>query len=160
MRLIKWLDKNLEESILVILLINMILIMGLQITMRYIFQSSLTWSEELVRFMFIWSTFISVPYCIKHGRSIKIVTFRENFSKRVKRLLLIVDKIFLLVLFSILTYYAVDVVRMTGLSGQSSTALGLPMGVVQISTVIGFGLSCFRIIQKLFISLKGKETEV
>lgn len=160
MKIIKWLDKNLEETILIILLVLMTLIMGLQISMRYIFKSSLSWSEELVRFMFIWSTFISVPFCIKHGSSIKIVNFRNAFPKKVRKVLQITDKIFLLGLFGILTYFATDVVRLTGISGQTSAALGLPMEVVQISTVFGFGLACIRILQNLLKVLKGQEAEV
>lgn len=160
LKIIKWLDKNFEEVILVTLLILMTLIMGLQITMRYIFRSSLSWSEELVRFMFVWSTFISVPFCIKHGSSIKIDQFRNAFPEKIKRVLLVTDKIILLALFAILTYYAVDVVRLTVASGQTSAALGLPMETVQVSTVIGFTLACIRIIQNLTKVLRGEEVEV
>lgn len=160
MKVIKWLDKNLEETILIALLISMTLIMGLQISMRYIFKSSLSWSEELVRFMFIWSTFISIPFCIKHGTSIKIDSFRNILPKKVRRVLQITDKIFLIGLFGILTYYAVDVVRLTNISGQTSSALGLPMEIVQLATIIGFGLACVRIFQNLVKVLKGEEVEV
>lgn len=160
LKIIKWLDKNLEETILIILLILMTLVMGLQITMRYVFKSSLSWSEELVRFMFVWSTFISVPFCIKHSSSIKIDRFRNALPKKIKKILLIWDKIFLFGLFAVLTYYAMDVVRLTSISGQTSAALGLPMEVVQISTVIGFGLGCIRILQNLAKVLREQEVEV
>lgn len=160
MNIIKWLDENFEEVILVSLLILMTLTMGLQITMRYVFHNSLSWSEELVRFMFVWSAFISVPFCIKHGTSIKIDLFRNAFPEKIKKFLLIFDKLILLSLFSILTYYSIDVVRVTLLSGQTSTALGLPMQYVQVSTVLGFGLACIRIVQKLIKVLKGQEVHV
>lgn len=160
LKILKWLDDYLEEAILVILLILMTLIMGLQVTMRYVFRSSLSWSEELVRFMFVWSTFISVPFCIKHGISIKIDQFRSAFPKKIKKVLLVTDKVILFGLFAVLTYYAVDVVRLTLISGQTSAALGLPMEVVQVSTIIGFGLACVRILQNLFRVLKGEEVEV
>lgn len=58
-----WLNENLEEFLLVILLIGMTLIMGIQVLCRYAFGMSLSWSEELTRYLFIWCGFLSVSYC-------------------------------------------------------------------------------------------------
>ena len=55
--MLKALDDYLEETILIILLVIMTGVMGIQIVSRYVFQNSLTWSEELVRYMFVWSAF-------------------------------------------------------------------------------------------------------
>ena len=52
----------LEETILIILLVIMTGVMGIQIVSRYVFQNSLTWSEELVRYMFVWSAFLGIPF--------------------------------------------------------------------------------------------------
>ena len=47
MVILKWLDKNIEEFLMVIFLALMTCVMGVQIGMRYIFNNSLVWSEEL-----------------------------------------------------------------------------------------------------------------
>ena len=47
---IHWLDENLEEFILILLLISMTLIMGIQVFCRYALGMSLSWSEELTRY--------------------------------------------------------------------------------------------------------------
>lgn len=60
-----WLDENLEEFLLVVMLAAMTLIMGIQIFSRYALGQSLSWSEEVTRFLFIWSGFLSVSYCAK-----------------------------------------------------------------------------------------------
>lgn len=72
MKVLKWLDNNLEQAILLILLCGMTIVMGGQIIARYAFSASLSWSEEITRYMFIISGFISASYCIKHGLSVKI----------------------------------------------------------------------------------------
>ena len=59
MKVLKWLDNNLEQAILLILLCGMTLVMGAQIIARYAFSASLSWSEEITRYMFIISGFIS-----------------------------------------------------------------------------------------------------
>ena len=53
-RVFHWLDENLEEFLLVIGLIAMTLIMGIQVFCRYVLGMSLSWSEELTRYIFIW----------------------------------------------------------------------------------------------------------
>lgn len=72
MKVLKWLDNNLEQAILLMLLCGMTIVMGGQIIARYAFSASLSWSEEITRYMFIISGFISASYCIKNGLSVKI----------------------------------------------------------------------------------------
>ena len=72
MKLVKWLDKHLEEILLVGLLFVMMIIMGIQILARYALGNSLSWSEEITRFCFIWTGFLSISYCVKNSKSIKI----------------------------------------------------------------------------------------
>ena len=79
-KILHWLDENLEEFILVIFLIAMTLIMGIQIFCRYVLGMSLSWSEELTRYLFIWCGFLSVSYCSKKCLSIKIEQFVAIFS--------------------------------------------------------------------------------
>ena len=52
--MLKWLDENLEEFLMGAFLIGMVLIMGVQVLARYVFGASLSWSEEITRYLFIW----------------------------------------------------------------------------------------------------------
>lgn len=45
---------NLEEYLLVVSLVINVLLVFLQVIMRTVFKNSLTWSEELSRYIFIW----------------------------------------------------------------------------------------------------------
>ena len=60
-------------------LIAMTLIMGVQVFCRYVLGMSLSWSEELTRYIFIWCGFLSVSYCSKKCLSIKIEQFVAIF---------------------------------------------------------------------------------
>ena len=53
-KILHWLDENLEEFLLVFFLITMTLIMGIQVFCRYVLGQSLSWSEEITRYLFIW----------------------------------------------------------------------------------------------------------
>ena len=154
--MLKAIDDYLEETILLILLVLMTCIMGVQIVSRYVFQNSLTWSEELVRYMFVWSAFLGVPFCIKHGLSIKVDQFRNLFPIPLQKVLMYIDKIILFLLFLVLFIYSFTVVKATYLSGQTSPAMQLPMWTVQISVTVSSLLSMIRSIQNLSHLVRGK----
>ena len=62
MRLIKWLDEHLEETLMIILLIIIACVTMIQVIVRNVpWLTSLTWTEEFCRFMWIWSVFIPSP---------------------------------------------------------------------------------------------------
>lgn len=154
--MLKAIDDYLEETILLILLVLMTCIMGIQIVSRYIFQNSLTWSEELVRYMFVWSAFLGVPFCIKHGLSIKVDQFRNLFPIPLQKVLMYIDKIIIFLLFLVLFIYSFTVIKATYLSGQTSPAMQLPMWTVQISVTVSSLLSMIRSIQNLSHLVRGK----
>ena len=51
---IRKLIDNLEEYFVVATMALMTLLVFVQVIMRYVFISSLSWSEELARFIFLW----------------------------------------------------------------------------------------------------------
>ena len=64
--LIHWLDLHLEETFLVVMLVLIAGVTMLQVIVRKIpGMASLTWAEELCRFLWIWSVFLSLPYTIR-----------------------------------------------------------------------------------------------
>ena len=72
MKVIKWLDKHLEEVFLVLILVAIVLVMLYQIIRRYVFNSSLTWSEEFCRYAFTWFIFIAYSYSIRLGSELRV----------------------------------------------------------------------------------------
>ena len=57
-----WLNDSLEEFLMVASLLLMTLIMGIQVFSRYVLGASLSWSEELTRYIFVWAGFLSVSF--------------------------------------------------------------------------------------------------
>ena len=63
-KLLKILDEHAEDVLAVILMSAATLIIVIQVIMRYLFKNSLSWSEEMARYLFVWMTFISISYGI------------------------------------------------------------------------------------------------
>lgn len=146
---ILWLDKNFEEYASMFLFAAMACLMGIQVVMRYVFNNSLVWSEELTRYCFVWTAFLSISLCIKRQTSIKIDQLYNLMPTPIQRVIRLGTKIVMLLFFIYMLKYSLLVVNKTYLSQQRSPALGVPMFLVQLSAIVGFSLAGIRIIQNL-----------
>ena len=63
--MLRWLDDHLEEFLMAVLLLLITVIISYSVVMRYVFNDSPTWAEEITRFFFIWSAFLSIGLCIR-----------------------------------------------------------------------------------------------
>lgn len=153
-KLLHGLDEYLEEVLLVILLAGMAVIMGIQVFCRYVLSMSLSWSEELTRYLFIWAGFLSISYCTKRCISIKIEQFVALFPKRGKALFKVINHTVELVLFFYLLPFSWRYLYSAIATGQTSPALGIPMYLVQSAPLAGLLLAAVRILQRWVIEWK------
>lgn len=149
-----WLDENLEEFLLVVMLAAMTLIMGFQVLSRYALGRSLSWSEEITRYIFIWCGFLSVSYCSKKCLSIKIEQFVAAFPRRGKALFKVVNHTFELIFFLYMIPFSYSYMMSAVKSGQLSPACGIPMYYIQAAPFVSFILVTFRILQRWIIEFR------
>jgi len=71
MKIIHWLDRHIEEVLLVLFTTIMVAVIFLQVVMGQL-DSSLSWTEELARYSFIWLVYIGISYGVKKDRHIKV----------------------------------------------------------------------------------------
>ena len=147
-KVLRQMDECLEEFFMVSFLIAMTVIMGIQVISRYVFGISLSWSEEITRYLFIWSAFLSVSYCTKKCISIKIDQFIQMFPKRGKALFKVLNLTVEFVFFVYLIPFAFFYLRTTVESGQVSPACGIPMYYVQAAPFVCFCLTAVRIVER------------
>ncbi len=148
-----WLEENLEEMVMVICLILMTLIMGIQVFSRYALGMSLSWSEEITRYLFVWSGFLSVSYCTRKCISIKIEQFVASFSRKTKALIKVINHTVEFSLFVYLLPFAWKYFQSSMISGQVSPACGIPMYFIQAAPLVSFVMVLIRIAQRWFIEL-------
>nr|WP_286207992.1 TRAP transporter small permease [Clostridium caldaquaticum] len=136
---------------MVTLLALMTIIMGIQVCARYVFNYSLSWSEEVTRYLFIWSAFMSVSYCTKKCISIKIEQVAELMSKRGKAFIKLINHTIEIIFFIYMIPYAMAYLQSSIQSGQLSPAVKIPMYFVQAAPLFSFTLAAFRIVQRWVI---------
>lgn len=153
-KVLHWLDENLEEFVLIIFIIAMTVIMGAQVFSRYVLRRSLSWSEELTRYLFIWSGFLSVSYCSKKCLSIKIEQFVAIFPRRGRAVFKVINHTIELIFFIYMIPFAWSYMMSAVESGQVSPACSIPMYYIQAAPFVSFILVAFRILQRWIIEFR------
>jgi TRAP-type C4-dicarboxylate transport system permease small subunit len=102
--------------------------------MRYAFNSAPSWSEELVRFLFIWCSFVAAAIGVREHIHVGVDVFVNLLPKKLIPLTEIVVNLGIMVFSGYMIYYGWDVTVMT--QRQPSPALGLPMSWVYLSVPV------------------------
>lgn len=150
MKLINKLDDKFEEYILVTSLAFNVGLIFIQVAMRYIFSSSLSWSEELARYIFIWQTWLGTSLAVKYDKHIRVDVLKNflSFSKQKK-----LDNIIRIIWIIFIAYLAYQGFKLTSMQfarNQLSPALEIPLGFAYASMPIGCCFMIFRLIQKIY----------
>lgn len=72
MNLLKWLDQNLERIIVIISTIVLLTASFLGVVTRYLFNMSLTWTEEISLFALIWLAYFGAAISVVRRRHLRI----------------------------------------------------------------------------------------
>lgn len=158
-KFLKWLDEDLEESILMLLLIAISVVMMAQVVMRYCFRQSMSWPEEFCRFCFVYSGFISIGYCVRRGKMLKVDILVTFFPRVVQKILDGAGRIVTLVFFSYLTYYSYLATMNSMKGGMKSAAMELPMWIMYASVLLGSALGVVRQAEDLYRFFFTKESK-
>ena len=75
---------KIEEYLLVSSLVFTVLLIFYQVVMRYVFNNSSFWSEELARYIFMWQIWLGASVGFKDDKHIKIEFFTNMLRGKVK----------------------------------------------------------------------------
>lgn len=160
-KFLKWFDENFEECLLMLLLVLMTAVMFAQIIMRFVYRESMSWPEEFCRFCFVISGFLSIGYCIRRDKMLKVDILVGFFPDSVKRIFDLTGRIVTLIFFTYFSYYGYFAMMNSVRGGMKSPAMEVPMAVLYGSVFVGSVIGVLRQIQDLVRWFSKKdETEV
>jgi len=92
----KWFLDHVEEFFMIPLIFAMSIIIFIQVVCRYVFQNSLTWSEEMARYMFVWLVYFSVSYTARREKHIRIDAAINLYPKKARPYIEILSEVIVL----------------------------------------------------------------
>jgi len=109
----------------------MLFIIFLQVIFRYVFHNSLTFSEELARYLFVWTVFMGSAVVARDNGHIVVGVLTERLKGKKAKYVKIAAYIFTMIFVTILFFQGLKMMRLS--SFQHSPALGLSMSWVYLA---------------------------
>ena len=135
---------------------GMVLFTSVQIIARVFFQA-LSWSEEVTRYLLIWSTFIGTGCVYKRGGHINVTFIQDLFKGNAKKYVRMLVHLLCAAFFAITVYFGVKYMGKQG--SQLSAALRIPMKLMYMAIPLGCGIMLLHAVSALFEVWEKKEVE-
>ena len=135
---------------------GMALIIAVQVFQRYVLQSSLDWSEELARYLFIWSVYVGCSYATQKDRHLEVTILRNFFGETVAKYVTLAAYIATIGFCVAVTIWGFQMVNFLAGTGQKTPALEIQMYWVFLSVPVGMGLMAIRTGQRILSILRGE----
>jgi len=131
-----------EDFFLTYLVIVMTLAIFLQVIMRYVFNNSLSWSEEFATFCFMWLTWIGASNAVKRNSHIRILVLVDKLKDASRNIVMLAIDIIWLLFSLFLVKNGIQMVMISYTNNRVSAALDVPMCFMYASVVTGGALMC------------------
>ena len=93
------------SALIVFMLGAMVIITGAQIICRTWF-TALSWSDEVTRYLLIWSTFLGSTVVYRHNGHISVAFVQEAMGEKWSRVMRVLVHVICFALFTVLLYYS------------------------------------------------------
>ena len=130
----------------------MLVIVMVQVLLRYGFSSSLSWSEEVSKSLMVWSTFLVAPWTYRKGSNVSIEVMQQQLSP--------VFRSFLQIILNMLVFWLMGVLLLESFyfvqRGWTINAASLPitMGWIYISIPISLLAMCLVSVELTLLEMR------
>ncbi|MGE6608233.1 TRAP transporter small permease [Halomonas sp. NPDC076908] len=148
---------RIEETIASLSLGVMVVLISMQVFSRYVLGSSLMWSEELSRYLLIWSVYIGCSFAAKEDRHLEVTFIRSFLGQTGKRIIISFSYVITIVFCGFCVVWGIDMLNFLIRTGQRTQSLGVGIFWVYLSLPVGMALMALRIFERLWVvGVKGQ----
>ncbi|MBB6217443.1 C4-dicarboxylate transporter DctQ subunit [Anaerosolibacter carboniphilus] len=140
---------NIEEHIASILLILTSILVFAQLVLRYQFNYSLSWAEELARMMIAWFIFLGSSMAVKENAHVSMDALLIVLPEKIKAVAGILIDIVNIVFCIIIVYAGIGMLKDAVALGSTATAINVPLYIPYASVPVGVFLMLLHYIVKL-----------
>lgn len=111
-----------------------VLIVFLNVALRYIANTGLTWSEEIAVNLFVWVIFLGAILAGLDGLHIKVDMLTRQLPRKIQKIFLVISSMCVLFALGVLIIGGIDVVKVT--NRNISAATGIPFSYISSALVV------------------------
>lgn len=145
---------KLEANVLVVSLAVTVVVIFFQVIMRYVFNNSLSWSEEFARYVFIWQIWLGASVSLKEDDHISVDVISGKLGPRGKCLLALFANLVLLGFSIFIVDYGWQMVSSMYSRNLTSAALRVPMYLVYAALPFSHMVIVLRLIGRIIGNVK------
>jgi TRAP-type transport system small permease protein len=145
------LSRILEVIMVTILTIMVGLVFG-NVVARYVFNSAITWAEEVARFLFVWLTFVGASFGLMRGLHLGMDMVVARLSPRTRSLIEVVNGFIILAFLGVWVVGGVHLIQAN--LDYMSPATGFSMGLVYMIGPLAAVLMGIEALSRLAASIK------
>lgn len=143
---------RIEEILIIAMFSAMVIVIFAQVIMRYVFNNSLYWSEELGKFFFVWISWLGISLGEREGEHIKITMLVDRLSFKKAHFFNVISSIIVFAICFITFYYSSSLVISQWTTKYAGIHISISWGYLAVA--VGTGLMAIRSIVAISKSLK------
>lgn len=132
---------GIDVAISVVTLALLVIVVSVQVFCRYVLQNSLDWTEELARYLLIWSVLFGCSFAAKTGSHLEMAVLRGLVGLRGGTWLHVFSCLMTFVFSLIMINASLDSIENTRWSEQLTPAMQIPAWLVWLAMPAGFALT-------------------
>jgi len=149
-------DKSLE--VVVATSYAVIVVVGFaQVLFRFVFESPLSWSEELVRYVFVWSVFLTAAIAFNLNSHISIDFLTTWYPPRLQRMVALVSWGCVILGVVVVFVLGMQLIQSPSVWLQKSPAMEISMTVPYAAIPVGCVVMMVNILRAAWRTWQGKQ---
>ena len=133
----------------------MVSMVALQVVMRYLLHNSFSFTEELARYMFIWSVALGSALALKERKHVSVSVIVDMFPSKLQRIVRTGADALAVIFFILLLVFGIVMVVNT--RAQTTPGLGISIAFVYLAIPVSAAILIIDGIYNALIDLAGLE---
>ncbi|RSL33962.1 TRAP transporter small permease [Salibacterium salarium] len=135
--------------------LTMIGLIFFNVVLRYGFNSGITWSEEMGRYLFVWIVFLGAIVAYKERAHLGVDILISSLPLPIQKILYVINNIIVLVILGVFIYGGIQMLPST--SSNYGPATGIPLAFLFIGGLIcALSMVLLNIVQTIQFVVFGK----
>ena len=136
-----------EALMMILAMTTVVGVITIQVVLRYVFNESLSWAEELVRYVIVWMSFLGAGMGVARGAHISMGLMVSILPERMAVYAARVGYLGAMVFALFLIVAGIEHVTTVKGFGQVSSAMRVPMWIVYLCLPLGAAFFLIRLVE-------------
>jgi C4-dicarboxylate transporter DctQ subunit len=151
---------KIEENIIAIFLPSTCILIVLATFGRYTGFYSLYWSEELVRYIYIWLAFLGISLGVKSDAHFRVSLLVNVLPQTLRKIVQVLAVIVVITFLGLMVYHGAILIQKQIYMEQISPMIGIPMFIPYAAICVGCLTMAIRVVLKLINDLRKKDAAI